>query len=85
MNSKLGSSSANYVVATFLDIPANNCAILQKGDELEILPAGQHYITNPNITVRKMFTRGECQTEMPTKDIFTRDQVPVSLTIYLKW
>lgn len=22
---------------------------------------------------------------MPTKDIFTRDQVPVSLTIYLKW
>jgi len=22
---------------------------------------------------------------MPTKDIYTRDQVPVSLTIYLKW
>ncbi|KAG8855049.1 hypothetical protein FRB96_007244 [Tulasnella sp. 330] len=80
-----GAATQEYVVATFLDIPANNCAILQKGDELEILPAGQHYITNPNITLRKLFTKGECQTEMPTKDLFTRDQVPVSLTIYLKW
>ncbi|KAG8898688.1 hypothetical protein FRB99_007228 [Tulasnella sp. 403] len=85
MRSHVGGNVHDYVVATFLDIPANNCAILQKGDELEILPAGQHYITNPNITLRKLFTRGECQTEMPTKDIFTRDQVPVSLTIYLKW
>ncbi|KAG9045746.1 hypothetical protein FS837_005703 [Tulasnella sp. UAMH 9824] len=85
--SRMGPSGTahEFVVATFLDIPANNCAILQKGDELEILPAGQHVITNPNITLRKLFTRGECQTEMPTKDIFTRDQVPVSLTIYLKW
>ncbi|KAH9911645.1 hypothetical protein B0H21DRAFT_782413 [Amylocystis lapponica] len=68
----------DYVVATFLNIPANNCAILQKGDDLELLPAGQHYITNPNVTLLN-------QLEMPTKDIFTRDQVPVSLTIYLKW
>ncbi|KLO19713.1 band 7 domain-containing protein [Schizopora paradoxa] len=75
----------DYVVALFLNIPANNCAILQKGDDLELLPAGQHYITNPNVTLRGMFTLGENQLEMPTKDIFTRDQVPVSLTIYLKW
>lgn len=68
-----------------LNIPANNCAILQKGDDLELLPAGQHYITNPNVTLRGMFTQGENQMEMPTKDIFTRDQVPVSLKIYLKW
>jgi regulator of protease activity HflC (stomatin/prohibitin superfamily) len=81
----VGNATEEFVVATFLDIPANNCAILQKGDELEVLPAGQHYITNPNITLRKLFTKGECQTEMPTKDLFTRDQVPVSLTIYLKW
>ncbi|KAG8935796.1 hypothetical protein FRC03_005245 [Tulasnella sp. 419] len=85
MSSNVGGTKQDYVVALFLDIPANNCAILQKGDEMEILSAGQHYITNPNITLRKLFTRGECQTEMPTKDIFTRDQVPVSLTIYLKW
>jgi len=32
-----------------------------------------------------MFTCGENQLEMPTKDIYTRDQVPVALTIYLKW
>ncbi|CCM02166.1 uncharacterized protein FIBRA_04244 [Fibroporia radiculosa] len=75
----------DYVVALFLNIPANNCAVLQRGDDLELLPAGQHYITNPNVTLRGMYTLGENQLEMPTKDIFTRDQVPVSLTIYLKW
>ncbi|KAL6302736.1 band 7 domain-containing protein [Sparassis latifolia] len=75
----------DYVVAQFFNIPANNCAILQKGDDLELLPAGQHYITTPNVTLRAFFTMGENQLEMPTKDIFTRDQVPVSLTIYLKW
>jgi len=80
-----GSSSRDYVVALFLDIPANNCAILQSGNELELLPAGQHCITHPNVTLRGLYTLGENQFEMPTKDIFTRDQVPVSLTLYLKW
>jgi len=86
MSSTAGGSSGNrFVVALFLNIPANNCAILQRGDDLELLPAGQHCITNPNITLRGMFTLGENQLEMSTKDIFTRDQVPVKLTIYLKW
>ncbi|KAK7685747.1 hypothetical protein QCA50_011093 [Cerrena zonata] len=75
----------NYVVALFLNIPANNCAILQKGNDLELLSAGQHCITNPNVTLRGLYTLGENQIEMPTKDIYTRDQVPVSLTIYFKW
>ncbi|KAF9036698.1 hypothetical protein BJ165DRAFT_596371 [Panaeolus papilionaceus] len=74
-----------YVVATFLNIPANNCAILQRGDELHLLGAGQSVITNPSVTLRGLYTLGENQLEMRTKDIFTRDQVPVSLTIYLKW
>ncbi|KAG6829664.1 hypothetical protein H0H92_003907 [Tricholoma furcatifolium] len=74
-----------YVVATFLNIPASNCAILQRGDDLELLGAGQSVITNPSVTLRGLYTLGENQLEMPTKDIFTRDQVPVSLTIYLKW
>ncbi|KAH8105723.1 band 7 domain-containing protein [Phellopilus nigrolimitatus] len=74
-----------YVVALFLNVPASNCAILQRGDDLELLPAGQHYITDSSVTLRGLFTLGENQIEMPTKDIFTRDQVPVSLTIYLKW
>ncbi|KIP05908.1 hypothetical protein PHLGIDRAFT_128574 [Phlebiopsis gigantea 11061_1 CR5-6] len=85
MPSAVSGQRREYVVALFLNIPANNCAILQKGDDLELLTAGQHYITNPNVTLRGMYTLGENQKEMPTKDIFTRDQVPVSLTIYLKW
>ncbi|TDL27669.1 band 7 domain-containing protein [Rickenella mellea] len=86
MRSKTGGGKEQeYVVALFLNIPANNCAILQRGDDLELLAAGQHCITNPNVTLRGLFTLGENQLEMPTKDILTRDQVPVQLTIYLKW
>ncbi|KAF8729392.1 hypothetical protein AX14_006158 [Amanita brunnescens Koide BX004] len=86
MKSKISKQQEKeYVVATFLDVPASNCAILQKGDELKLLGAGQSVITNPSVTLRGLFTLGENQIEMPTKDIFTRDQVPVSLTIYLKW
>ncbi|PPR04948.1 hypothetical protein CVT24_010406 [Panaeolus cyanescens] len=80
-----GRQQKEYVVATFLNIPANNCAILQRGDELHLLGAGQSVITNPSVTLRGLYTLGENQLEMRTKDIFTRDQVPVSLTIYLKW
>uniref|UniRef100_A0A0W0FUK5 Band 7 domain-containing protein n=1 Tax=Moniliophthora roreri TaxID=221103 RepID=A0A0W0FUK5_MONRR len=86
MKSRVNSrEERDYVVATFLNIPANNCAILQRGDDLELLGAGQSVITNPSVTLRGLYTLGENQLEMPTKDIFTRDQVPVSLTIYLKW
>ena len=59
-----------YVYAiSSLNIPANNCAILQKGDDLELMPAGQHYILNPNVTLRGLFALGENQIEMPTKDM----------------
>ncbi|TFK26379.1 band 7 domain-containing protein [Coprinopsis marcescibilis] len=86
MTSRVGNAGQkDYVVATFLNIPASNCAILQRGNDLELLGAGQSVITNPNVTLRGLYTLGENQLEMPTKDIFTRDQVPVSLTIYLKW
>ena len=57
------------VLPCSLNIPANNCAILQKGDDLELLPAGQHFITSPNVTLRGLFTLGENQIEMPTKDM----------------
>ncbi|KAJ7684924.1 hypothetical protein DFH06DRAFT_1156894 [Mycena polygramma] len=86
MKSKVGhGQEKDYVVALFLNIPANNCAILQRGDDLELLGAGQSVITNPSVTLRGLYTLGENQLELPTKDIFTRDQVPVSLTLYLKW
>ncbi|KAJ7905252.1 hypothetical protein B0H14DRAFT_2659538 [Mycena olivaceomarginata] len=86
MKSKVGhGQEKDYVVALFLNIPANNCAILQRGDDLELLGAGQSVITNPSVTLRGLYTLGENQLELPTKDIFTRDQVPVSLRLYLKW
>jgi hypothetical protein len=59
----------NKVTRRSLNIPASNCAILQRGDDLELLPAGQHYITNPNVTLRGLYTLGENQLEMPTKDM----------------
>ncbi|KAJ7046536.1 hypothetical protein C8F04DRAFT_1060846 [Mycena alexandri] len=86
MKSKVGhGQEKDYVVALFLNIPASNCAILQRGDDLELLGAGQSVITNPSVTLRGLFALGENQLELPTKDIYTRDQVPVSLTLYLKW
>jgi hypothetical protein len=53
-----------------LNIPASNCAILQRGDDLELLGAGQSVITNPSVTLRGMYTLGENQLEMPTKDMY---------------
>ncbi|KAG8944070.1 hypothetical protein FRC04_002210 [Tulasnella sp. 424] len=87
MRSRMGPSNTafEFVVATFLNIGANNCAVLQNVDKSEILPAGQHFITTPNTTLRKMFTYNECQTEISTKDILTKDRVPVVLTCSLKW
>lgn len=64
------SQRIDYISVYSLNIPANNCAILQRGDDLELLPAGQHYITNPNVTLRGLFTLGENQLEMPTKDMY---------------
>jgi hypothetical protein len=52
-----------------LNIPASNCAILQRGDDLELLGAGQSVITNPSVTLRGLYTLGENQLEMPTKDM----------------
>lgn len=68
MNSDTGKGGGKeFVVALFLNIPANNCAILQKGNDLIVIPAGQHYVIDPSITLRGMFTFGENQLEMPTK------------------
>ncbi|KAH8981889.1 hypothetical protein EDB92DRAFT_1820089 [Lactarius akahatsu] len=82
------SSARDYVVALFLDIiPVNNCATLQSGNDLELLPAGQHCITRPNVTLHGLYTVGEnsSRCRRRTRGIFTRAQVPVSSTLYLKW
>ncbi|KAK0544385.1 hypothetical protein OC846_006092 [Tilletia horrida] len=75
----------NAVVATFLNVPANNVAILQIGDHLEQLLAGQHCITDPGVLLRSFFTKGECQAETPGIRVFTADQVEVQVKLYLKW
>ncbi|KAH9002513.1 hypothetical protein EDB83DRAFT_2324478 [Lactarius deliciosus] len=48
------------------------CRCVISGDNLELLPAGQHCISHPNIMLRRSST--PC----------TRNQVPMSLTLYLK-
>ena len=55
-----------------LNIPANNCDILQRGEDLELVDseAGEHCITIPNVTyLRGISTMGNAQTEMPTKEV----------------
>ncbi|KAI9437856.1 hypothetical protein BJY52DRAFT_1217533 [Lactarius psammicola] len=77
-------STMDYVTALSLDIPLNNCAILQSGNDFKLLSSGQYYITHPNVTLRGLYTLGENRFEVQIKDIFTRDQVPVILKVYLK-
>ncbi|KAM0751840.1 hypothetical protein T439DRAFT_300836 [Meredithblackwellia eburnea MCA 4105] len=76
-----GGTSHDFVAARFVDIPV----VLQRGDDLELLSAGQHVITSPNITVRGFFSKGEAQLELPSRDMYTKDQVPVELRVYLRW
>jgi hypothetical protein len=52
-----------------LDIPANNWTILQPRNDLELLPARQHCITNPNVTLCGLYMLGENQFEMLVKDM----------------
>ncbi|GAA6039160.1 hypothetical protein JCM8097_000441 [Rhodosporidiobolus ruineniae] len=83
LNTPAGGSP--YVVATFLDIPASNVVIIQKGDDLEELSAGQHCILNASITIRGFYSKAESQLELKSPDIYTRDQVPVALKVYVRW
>lgn len=78
---RLATLDSDAHVFISLDIPANNCAILQKGDELELLGAGQSVITNPSVTLRGLYTLGENQIEMPTKDMY----VPSFLLVILRY
>jgi hypothetical protein len=63
---------SGYVAATFLDIPANNIAILQRKNELYRLTAGQHYLTTPGVAIRQFLTLGEVQQELQADNIYTR-------------
>ncbi|KAJ3167823.1 hypothetical protein HDU87_001447, partial [Geranomyces variabilis] len=68
--------SKNVIVATFLNVPANNVAIVQQSNDVLVLPPGQHVITNPKTTFRRFYTLGERQVQIQTKPAYTVEGVP---------
>ncbi|KAI9346580.1 hypothetical protein BDR26DRAFT_817878 [Obelidium mucronatum] len=72
-------------VATFFLVPANNVLILQRGNELLLLKAGQHVITNPNTSFRGFYSLGERQTTFRTQPAYTVEGVPVVLNVNLRY
>lgn len=74
-----------YVAATFLDVPMNNVAVVQKSNDLFLIGAGQHFLISAGVSLRGFFTMGEVQIELECDNIYTRDQVPVWLRLYLRY
>ncbi|ORZ31432.1 hypothetical protein BCR44DRAFT_143727 [Catenaria anguillulae PL171] len=75
----------SVTVATFFNVPANNVLIVQQGDKLLQLPAGQHVVTNPNTTYRGFFSLAERQKTFKTKPSYTVEGVPVVLNVNLRY
>ncbi|KAI8901215.1 hypothetical protein BC833DRAFT_535857 [Globomyces pollinis-pini] len=80
-----GSTNIKVVVATFLNVPANNVAILQQKNTIVVLKTGQHVITNPNTTFRSFFSLGERQHAFKTQPAYTVEGVPVILSINMRY
>ncbi|KAI8828583.1 hypothetical protein BJ741DRAFT_653492 [Chytriomyces cf. hyalinus JEL632] len=78
-------SGSLITVATFFLVPANNVLILQRGNELLLLKAGQHVITNPNTSFRGFYSLGERQTTFRTQPAYTVEGVPVILNVNLRY
>ncbi|KAJ3060179.1 hypothetical protein HDU98_003816, partial [Podochytrium sp. JEL0797] len=79
------SSKTPITVATFFLIPANNTLILQRGNELILMKAGQHVITNPTTSFRGFYSLGERQTTFKTQPAYTVEGVPVVLDVNLRY
>ncbi|KAI9348961.1 hypothetical protein DFJ73DRAFT_934580 [Zopfochytrium polystomum] len=67
---KSDAGPTQVTLATFFLVPANNTLILQRGNELMVLKAGQHVITNPNTSFRGFLTLGERQTTFKTQPAY---------------
>ncbi|KAJ1558303.1 hypothetical protein HK096_002407, partial [Nowakowskiella sp. JEL0078] len=78
-------TSTRITVATFFNVPANNVLILQRGNDLLLLTAGQHVITNPEMTFRGFYSLGERQTTFKTQPAYTIEGVPVLLHVNLRY
>ncbi|KAJ3207050.1 hypothetical protein HDU83_003584 [Entophlyctis luteolus] len=76
---------SRITVASFFLVPANNVLILQRGNELLLLRAGQHVITNPNTSFRGFYSLGERQTTFKTQPAYTVEGVPVVLNVNLRY
>ncbi|KAI9217830.1 hypothetical protein BC828DRAFT_360701, partial [Blastocladiella britannica] len=79
------SVAVNATVATFFNVPVSSVLILQQGERLIELPAGQHVITNPKTTFRGFFSLAERQTTFATKPAYTLEGVPVVLHVNLRY
>ncbi|KAJ3027846.1 UNVERIFIED_CONTAM: hypothetical protein HDU68_002991 [Siphonaria sp. JEL0065] len=82
---KITVGGSPITVATFFLVPANNVLILQRGNELLLLKAGQHVITNPNTSFRGFYSLGERQTTFRTQPAYTVEGVPVVLNVNLRY
>ncbi|SPQ94364.1 unnamed protein product (mitochondrion) [Plasmodiophora brassicae] len=78
-------SSGSVTVATFFNVPANNVVILQRGNKMLLLGAGQHVLTNPNTTFRCFYSLGERQLTFKTLPAYTIEGVPVVLNVNLRY
>ncbi|KAJ3310564.1 hypothetical protein HDV04_004892 [Boothiomyces sp. JEL0838] len=76
---------ANVTVATFLNIPANNVALIQQGTKIFALKGGQHVLTNPSTTFRSFLSLGERQHAFRTQPAYTLEGVPVVLDLNLRY
>ncbi|KAJ3066010.1 hypothetical protein HDU98_010665 [Podochytrium sp. JEL0797] len=82
---KITVGGSKITVATFFLVPANNVLILQRANELLLLKAGQHVITNANTSFRGFYSLGERQTTFKTQPAYTIEGVPVVLNVNLRY
>ncbi|KAI8614760.1 hypothetical protein BC830DRAFT_1045882, partial [Chytriomyces sp. MP71] len=82
---KIDVNGSSVVVASFFLVPANNVLILQRGNDLLLLRAGQHVLTNANTTFRGFYSLGERQTSFKTASSYTVEGVPVVLHVNLRY
>lgn len=77
--------NVDATVATFFNVPANNVLILQQGEQMMQLEAGQHCVLSPRTTFRSFVSLAERQKTFETKPAYTVEGVPVILRVNLRY
>lgn len=73
------------VAATFLDVPAHNVAVVQRGSNIFVLEGGQHVITDQDTTFRAFYTLSERQYIFKSKPTYTVEGIPVIIELNLRY